>query len=109
MERNKSITIEPYIEQGGQLGEKIELNEPVAQGFMKRADLRRDVVVRKGDELPQRSTVEMRDELAFKGTASGRDLFSKKISTFLRSKAPPEFLTSEYITLIIFNTTSNLP
>jgi len=77
MERNRSITIEPYIDQGGQLGEKIELNEPVALGFMKRADLRRNVLVEKGSVLPERGVVEMSDELAFKGIEKANNVFVK--------------------------------
>lgn len=81
MGKEKTISIEPYINQGGQLGEKIELNRPVAQAFMRRADIRRNVVVQKGEGLPQATTVVMSDELAFKGTLDPRQLLSTKVAS----------------------------
>ncbi len=54
MER-KTISLEPYIEAGGNLGKRLEVNPKAADSVMKRIALRRDVVVVKGYEREGRS------------------------------------------------------
>lgn len=62
MER-KTISIDPYIEAGGILGTRLEVNPKAADSVMKRTALRRDVVVVKGFERESRS-YEGSDEIA---------------------------------------------
>src|SRR3989344_8998701 len=103
MERLRTMTIEPYVAAGGQLGEKIELNQPVAEEFMKVADLRRDVMVDRGQELSQSQAVVMGDELALRGTIDPRELFSVKVSNkphYEVMEQPDRFIVSVHDRLI---------
>ncbi|KKS04943.1 MAG: hypothetical protein UU56_C0002G0083 [Candidatus Curtissbacteria bacterium GW2011_GWA2_41_24] len=97
------MTIEPYVAAGGQLGEKIELDKSVAQGFVKAADLRRDVMIDRGQGLPRSQVVVMDDELALKGTLDSREHLSAKISHkshYEVTKQPDRFIISVHDRLI---------
>lgn len=59
----RTLSIEPYIEQGGILGEKLTVNDSAASSVMRRTDLRRNVVVTKGYGRERLQTVGS-DELA---------------------------------------------
>lgn len=48
MERARTFLIEPYVDGGGVLGQRLEVNEKAANSIMKRTALRRDVHIVKG-------------------------------------------------------------
>ncbi len=84
MER-KTISIEPYVESGGILGTRLEVNPKAADSIMKRTAMRRNVEIRKGYGRKSISVVGS-DELALRPTIKRRNVkeddFSLTSSSF---------------------------